>query len=421
MTTATPTRIKLLYKPHPGQAAFHKSKARYRILACGRRWGKTRAAAAEALRLTLSKPKQRGWIVAPTYSQTQESWRAIEEIAPPELLRLIDIKRSDRRWVFPNGSEIEFRTAERPENLRGAGLNWAIVDEAAQVSENAWLTLRPTLSDKLGRIILITTPFGRNWVYREYVRGTSDEHPNHESWRHSSRANPHFPAEEWEAARGDVPADWFAQEYEAQFLDDAAMVFRGIEGVLSDSLDDIESVGPLTWGCDLAKARDWTVCIALDQGGILRHFERWQHMLWPDTKARIRALATAHGGRWYIDKTGVGDPIVDDLLAAGVDGTGYLFTNQSKHNLVTGLQVAIEQKTVYIPTDAITLVDELRNFGYEMLASGRVRFQAIDNKHDDCVMALALAHHGLRDQPRPHIDRADVYDPIDDDDGWKEL
>ena len=381
--------IKLNYRPHPKQEEFHKSDARWRVLNCGRRWGKTECAIAEGARLSFKKPKQRGWIVAPTFPLSREDDRVLKEIIPDKLIRT-ELK-SERKFILVNGSEIELKSADNESALRGAGLDWCILDEASRIKEDSWNALRPALSDKQGKGIFISTPKGKNWFYRIYLKG-KDEIEKYQSWHFPSNTNPYFPQEEWIEAKETYPADWFSQEYEAEFLDDVAAVFRDVEGRISGEFEEPQAGKKYFCGVDVAKYQDFTVITVLDDKKHLCYFERFNRLNWDVQKIKIAEVFKKYNAAGFLDSTGVGDPIYEDLSSQlPYQIYGFKFTNETKTNLVTSLQVAFEQGQITYPNIPV-LIDELQAFEYEMLASGKFRFNAPEGYHDDCVISLGLAN-----------------------------
>ena len=152
----------------------------------------------------------------------------------------------------------------------------------------------------------------------------------------------------------------------------------------------LSSRPPGVFGVDLARSVDWTVIVGLDDAGATCRFERFQRP-WGET---TEAVAKAVGQRKaYVDSTGVGDPIVEELVRAkngyglrNVDG--YKFTQQSKQQLMEGLAVAIQNQTVAFPDGPIK--QELEDFEFVYTRTGAI-YAAPEGLHDDCVMALALA------------------------------
>jgi hypothetical protein len=238
---------------------------------------------------------------------------------------------------------------------------------------------------------------------------------------------------EWEEAKRSLPEDVFRQEYMAEFLEDSAGVFRGIDGCLIPDTGNwkLETGNSVVIGCDVAKHTDWTVLIAMDvKTGRCLEMERFNLLDWPIQKERIAGFARKWRGRLILDATGVGDPIFDDLKRVVPDIEGFKFTAQSKVEIVQRLSVAVEQRKVMWPCGVSrkgaeiaegeglaqrrggaegtlptancplptgpwdVLTNEMKRYEYQIGPSGQISYGAPSGHHDDCVMALALANHG---------------------------
>lgn len=405
---AAARRLRLNYRPHPGQREFHRSPARVRVIVSGRRFGKTTASCAEALRVLLAAPRRRGWLVAPVYDQVMEGWYKTLELLPPELVR--SAARSARRLELVNGSLLELRSADEPEHLRGAGLHVLAVDEAARVSEEAWWALYPATSIERGRIVLTSTPRGRNWFWELWRRGADGADPEVAAWRYPSEINPHFAPEELASARRALPADWFEQEYRAGFMNGAAQFFRGLEQCLEPG--ELAAPPPagapgapgaaerrFAVGADLGKLESWTAVSVLERASRrLVHFERWRLLPWPQQRRRLAELAARFPGDLWLDSTGLGEVVCDELWRTGLRPSGYTMTAASKEQLVGHLAIGLEDRDLVIPRCAATepLVEELAAFEHRLSPAGRTAYGAPRGGHDDAAISLALAYWGLR-------------------------
>lgn len=412
------------YVPHPGQLAVHESKASRRVLACGVRWGKTKAAAMEGIAAALA-PAERsiGWIVAPTYDLADRVFKEIE-IAVLRSLRpyVVSLVESERRLVIRNLkgglSEIRAKTADNPVSLLGEGLDWVIVDEAARLKPSIWNEhLSQRLLDKKGWALLISTPSGKGWFYEAFRRGQGRD-PGYESWNCPSWSNPHLDKAQIEAERERLPERIFLQEYGAQFIEGAGSVFRYVRECATGELEPY-STNSERWyngGLDLAKTEDFTVLVIgqereSGQDGKKRahalFFDRFQRQDWAIQTGRVRAAADRFGkARLLVDSTGAGDPIFHDLRRAGCRVEPYLFTNASKNDLITNLALMLEQRSIVIPRPELwpELIEELEAFEYSITDSGNVRTSAPSGMHDDCVIALALFAWQVRpSRPQPRI------------------
>ena len=213
------------YRPHPGQVLVHRSRASRRVLACGCRWGKTVCAAHEAVAAML-EPRARslGWIVAPSYDLADRAFRLVAEIVETHLKhRIREISTREQRIVITNlgggVSEVRGKSADRPASLLGEGLDWLVVDEAAQLGREVWESyLSQRLIDKRGWALFMSTPRGGGWFHAMYRRGQRGRDANFESWSSPSTANPYLDRDVIEAERGRLPDEVFRQEYEAEFL-----------------------------------------------------------------------------------------------------------------------------------------------------------------------------------------------------------
>lgn len=149
-------------------------------------------------------------------------------------------------------------------------------------------------------------------------------------------------------------------------------------------------------GVDLARHVDWTVISVFNENDHKQVFlDRFNQVDWALQRARIEAVARRYNnGLIRIDATGVGDPIAQDLIAAGLRVEPYVFTNQSKKNLINNLALKLEQDDIKIIQEP-EQIKELEIFSYEKTAAGNIRYEAPEGQHDDCVMALALSVYSL--------------------------
>ena len=385
------------YTPHPAQLEIHKARSkRFRTVCTGRRFGKTLCMAAEILDRACGEAGGDYAWVAPTYGIADRGVDAFNTIAPG-FVRIVGRMPACALFEGVKGPcRVFFLSSDNPDSIRGFGFKGIVVDEAAYVPESVWnFALRPTLAQTLGWAVFISTPSGRNWFYDMFTRGTTGE-KGFASFTFPSSASPYFPAQEWEEARRTLPADVFRQEYEAQFLEDSAGVFKGVKAcTFPDTEVPLKPSGRVIVGCDLAKHTDFTVLIALDAatGGCLA-MERFNQLDWPFQQERIKAFCLKWRGALMLDATGVGDPVYDALARELPDVTPFKITQLSKRELIQGLMLAIEQRNVGWPAAWDVLTAELERYEYAIGPTGAIAYSAPAGYHDDCVIALALAQWG---------------------------
>lgn len=374
-----------LHKLHPGQKRIADSPARFRVVMCGRRFGKS-ALGIRWLCDGAIAGEPVAWF-APSYKLALEAWRELLERLQPITAR---VSEQDKRLELVTGGVIEVWTLDSPDPARGRKYARAVIDEAGIVRDLLEIfqaAIRPTLVDLSGRALILGTPKGRRHGFVVlFTRGERGDDADWASFRASTLDNPYIPAAEVEAARKELPPEVFQQEFEGIPTDDGANPFglqaiRSAVGAVSDQL-------PVVYGVDLARSVDYTVVIGLDAWRRVAMLERWQ-LPWASTKAKIAELV----GTVPIvaDATGVGDAIVADLQGMGVSVTSHVFTQASKLRLMQRLIAAFQAKELTIPEG--WLISELEAFEFTYTATG-VRYEAPKGLHDDGVMALGLALYG---------------------------
>jgi hypothetical protein len=295
-----------------------------------------------------------------------------------------------------NGSIIWAKSGEDPNALVGEGLDFMVLDEAARVKRDVWeVSLQPALMDKKGGALFISTPQGKNWFYELYMRGSQND-TEYKSFHFTSFDNPILDPKELENRRNSMPEQIYRQEINAEFIDSGGEVFQGVSEIIGDTLRECVPGHAYVIGVDLAKYKDFTVVTVADiVTKQIVFFERFPHTDWNYQKDRIKEIFKLYNeGTVYIDSTGVGDPIMEDLQRMDVIIVPYKFTIQSKYDLVKNLNIMIRGKLLYIPNVRI-LIDELASYTFELLPSGVVRYGAPEGMHDDCVTSLMLTAWAL--------------------------
>jgi len=385
------------FDPYAEQTEVLASDARFRVIAAGRRTGKTTLAGAEtARRMADGDGDWLGYWIAPTHDIAETGFRLMTDALPDEVLA--SVKRSPPHEIeLVNGARLGFRTVSGGANV-SVGLDWVVIDEAAKdIPKRTWTQeLRPTLSDRDGDAMFISTPDGKGWFHDWWQRGQSDDHPDVESWRWSTYANPHVPDSEVDAARAEVPDRIFAQEYQAEFRDDTGGVFDVEAATAEYALPDgygppADATPPYRIGADLARSEDYLAVVALDSAGRVTHCTRERGLTWPQVQRRIERVAGAHGDAPVAIDATRDNKLVADLEAAGVDIRPVTFSAQRKQSLVENLAAGIEAGEVTVPAETM-LAAELGVFEYETTRAGNIRYGAPDGHHDDTVDALAMAY-----------------------------
>jgi hypothetical protein len=394
------------------QFRIAQDPARIKVVAMGRRWGKTLMAGSLCMAVAASGQPV-AWVV-PTYRNAEPVWRfLLFHVADLEASGDVVVRKGIRTIIFPaTGGRISIFTADNDTAIRGEAFKLVVVDEAARVAETTYTdVLRPTIADLDGTIVLISTPRGRNWFWREWLSGQTDETGYIKSWKAPSLANPNPNIKRaYHLAREKSPWRSFAQEWDAEFLEDGGAVFRGVRQLArGNSMTPYQAGHVYVVGIDLARKTDYTAVAVLDVTTLpvtLVAMDRFTGISWSLQKGRIKALVEHyHAVRVLVDATGPGDPVFEDLNAMLATGArrmdGIWFNNLRKGLIIEHLSLLVERGGIrLLPWDI--LLNELEAYEAKTLpVSGLTRYTAPDGFHDDTVIALALAAEGAKDAVPP--------------------
>lgn len=210
----------------PWQLEVWNSPERFKVLACGRRTGKSNLAIKMLLAKALEAPEGSAVVyVAPTLGQARQiCWDALLEQGK-EVIKAAHVNQMDITLV--TGRKIHVRSGENPDALRGLKLYFAVIDEASFVKEEIFTKiLRPALADLKGEAVIVSTPDGRNHFYEWFKLGQEGTNPEWKSWHFTTRDNPTIPPEEIEEARKTLSTFVFKQEFEANFNNAGQEIFK---------------------------------------------------------------------------------------------------------------------------------------------------------------------------------------------------
>lgn len=373
-----------LHRLHDGQKAVVEHPARFKVVMCGRRWGKS-ACGIRWLCDGALAGEPVAWF-APSYKIALEAWRELVQRLGAVTER---VSEQDKRLELKTGGVIEVWTLDGPDPARGRKYSRVVIDEAGIVRDLLDVfqsAIRPTLVDLGGKVLVLGTPKGRRHGFVTMFQRGQGEDADWRSFRAATAENPYIPLEEVEAAQRELPPEIFQQEFLGIPTDDGANPF-GLEAIRA-AMAPLSVHQPVVFGVDLARSLDYTVLCGLDAWGAVCRLERWQ-LPWAESKAKVRELVGQVP--CVADATGVGDAIVADLQTMGVDVTPHVFTQSSKLRLMQRLVAAFQGKQIQVPDG--WLIKELEAFEFTYTATG-VKYEAPKGMHDDGVMALALALHG---------------------------
>ena len=384
----------ILYTPHKNQKIIHDainfSNQKYYVINIGRQFGKTLLASNQLLYWALNNKKVKCAWVSPVYKQSKKVFEEVYKAFAkrPEIYRKVN--QSELVLEYITGSTIQFFSAERYDNIRGFTFDYLVCDEFAFMDEKAWTeVLRATVLVKGKKVLLISTPKGKNHFYKMHsLEGVNEQY---KSFTMTSYDNPMINPKEIDDAKYTLPDMVFRQEYLAEFVDGTATLFN------NRHLSDNKSNGRAFAGIDLGRADDYSVLSIFNEKGEQFYIERWRHTDWHSIVKNIaQGLRDNRVQTALVEVNSIGDVIFEMLqkeCSSFCTIEPFVTTNQSKKEIVESLIVANQNKEVkFLNVD--WLDKELEMFTYEYNPKSRViKYSAPAGFHDDGVMASCLGFH----------------------------
>ena len=209
----------------PWQEEVFHDTTRFKVVAAGRRTGKSRLAAWLLIINALQTEKGQVFYVAPTQGQARDiMWQTLMELGHPVIagshINNLQIK-------LVNGTMISLKGADRPETMRGVSLGFLVMDEYADMKPEVWeQILRPALADQKGRALFIGTPMGRNHFYELYKYAELGDDETYRSWHFTSYDNSMLDSDEIDIAKKSMSSYAFRQEFMASFEARGSEMFK---------------------------------------------------------------------------------------------------------------------------------------------------------------------------------------------------
>ena len=209
----------------PWQQEVWNDETRFKVVAAGRRTGKSRLAAWLLIINGLQAERGHVFYVAPTQGQARDiMWQTLLELGHPVIagshINNLQIK-------LVNGATISLKGADRPETMRGVSLKFLVMDEYADMKPDVWeQILRPALADQKGHALFIGTPMGRNHFYELYKYAEMSDDETYKGWHFTSYDNPILDPSEIDIAKKSMSSYAFRQEFMASFEATGSEMFK---------------------------------------------------------------------------------------------------------------------------------------------------------------------------------------------------
>ncbi|MFN4294623.1 MAG: hypothetical protein ACK4JD_10870 [Thermoflexales bacterium] len=392
--------------PHPCQRAVLEQMDRFNVLACGRRWGKDTLIDMIILPALLREQK-----VAVLTPRDPDRDKMIEraKLTMAELLMDRIVRYDSRTIAFKYGEgEIRYYTAKNHGSIRGSPLDWAVLNEAGELSlmlrlGKVWEeTVRAALLDRKGRALICGTPRGITDFYTLYQRGVEGA-LGWRSWNYSTYDNPHLDPKEIEAMIEQEHLSKLAieQEIYARFIQAEGYLFSGLDKVcVLEPRKPLGISGACVFGVDVGGVEDYTaVSVMSVRTSPIRelHLSRWRTPQIRITEGRLLEMVKEwKPAAMLIESNALGRYFYEELryrLAAhNVSVKEFYTNNATKGDAIQSLRHAMEAQQLQLTNDEVGMA-ELAAYGMQRTQTGKPRFGSRDRSiHDDTVMARALAY-----------------------------
>lgn len=406
-----------LIKLHSTQEIVASDTTRFRVVNCGRRWGKTTLAIEELTGKLISKSDTICAYIAPTYGQARDiAWRDLKKRLEPVIESVNESRLEIKVRTVDGGiSMVMLRGWESVETLRGQKFHFLVIDEVAMLRsfwENWQEVLRPTLTDYKGEVLFISTPKGKNHFYDLYNLAEKEE--NYKSFRFSSYDNPFIDNDEIDDAKKEMTEDRFAQEYLADFRKAEGLVYKEfdrdehvvekVEGTFN------KTIGAIDFGytnpAAILEIQEYI------RGGDFVYFVRSEfYKRQQKNEQLVQHMRVVKPVHVYPD------PAEPDRIKEFEDA-GFSVMSVSK-DIAAGIdsvRTFMKNNQLYVHPDCVSLISELETYSYPKNKDGQNEKEVPEKFNDHAVDALRYAlhnHYAVKDLSHyeEHLAGIEDYDP----------
>jgi phage FluMu gp28-like protein len=392
-----------LYTPYDKQLQIHNVLKAFNVfgvvVVCGRQVGKSLLGKNQAIKWCLELKNQTVLYVLPTDSQVQKVYTELKDALPKEILKASKGQSGSQEITFINNSKILLRSALQGDSLRGYTVQYLIIDEAAFIEEaTVNSVLLPTLSAKGKKVLILSTPKGKNWLYKYYNKPLKDK--KWKSFTFTSYDSPHINKEFIDEQKNILPDELFKQEYMGEFIDKAS-IFKNLDDICvlqypynnPNQKDNID----VYCGVDLGMISDYTVATIINNNNEVLDFIRFTNV----STTKLKSNLIEFFNKWkpqniVIEQNGLGIPIVSDLLEDPTwsDIITPFVTGNNKSELVLNLVKLFNNKNIKLPNEPQVKL-EFENFIMYQTKTGTIKYAGISGVNDDIVMSVAFAYEAL--------------------------
>jgi hypothetical protein len=404
------------------------------VAVCGRGWGKSLVFSRKNLWLLFTRPKVESLIISSTQRQSMImfDYCYFTTMANP-LLREIVQRPGTTRTVIRLKPQLGGKLVALPcskDKLRGYHPDFVFVDEASIVPSEMITSEIMMLTKPNACLVMSGTPMGSDHVFRKAFLDTKRYSVHHYA-SYQSQLVSQKQLDEWkevmthEEWQREVEGLWVEAThtfFPMNLIVDCVDPELGNPDSPSAYIEDIEKIQPEQLrepyyaGLDLGKQVDYSVLVLVQksENGEIRLIHKRQFPLGTNYPEVIGYVAKAEQifnfEGLHVDKSGIGDAVVDELNNIHIRAVeGVFFTDIEKENMLNNLKLLMEKKLLKIVGDDKALITQINEQQYEYLqpktAQERIhlKFWHLQGRHDDQLMALALACRAATQAPQPGV------------------
>lgn len=370
------------------------------VLTTGRQFGKTMMAQNLILKWALETNNSSLMWVSPIYSQCRKVFEDLEKILDGSNLTT-SFNKSNLEIEFINGSKIIFRSAERPDGMRGYTSDYLVVDEAAFVRDDVWnMVLKATILVKGKKVLFISTPKGKNYLYELSLRAQDESNSKYIHLKGTSYDSPYISQDELLDAKRTLPEDIYRQEILGEFIDNGGEVFTSIERYCVLPNWQLPKPGVKYFaGIDFGRVNDFTVLTILDQDKNMVYQYRDNNKPWNEIIENIIRILNQYKAHTLIEVNSIGDVLYEQIQKQYINIEPFITSSNSKNEIIEDLIFNLNDGKLLLPTEGLcpALYNELKSFTYTYSPRSRnISYGAATGAHDDTIMSLAIALKGVK-------------------------
>ena len=377
---------------HPAQSQIAKDLHRFRVVNCGRRFGKTTLAVLEMIAKAIYGNDRQIAYISPTYQQSRDiAWQELKKLAQPAINKVNESRLEVILNTVKGGtSTISLRGWESIETLRGQRFDFIVVDEIASMRN--WATnwqevIRPTLTDTKGEALFISTPKGFNHFYDLYNLQNKDQ--DYQSFHFTSYDNPFILKEELDKAKQELTEDRFAQEYLADFRKTEGLVYKEFDRNRHIFDHEVANVSEYIAGIDFGFTNPCAVV------HLKRDYDNnfWATNEWYQTGRTEEQIAdyvrSCQFNAVYPDPEN--PSAISVLNAKGINVCEVIKGKDSVQSGINKVRDLFKRNKLKIHKDCVNLIWELETYAYPEKKDMRNEYENPIKENDHLVDAVRMA------------------------------